>query len=313
MILRKEQEFRECLGSHQQESWLPVTIGKPAGFRECSGSFHNKSWFTVTIAWKQRGFSGMAGRAVGVVRIFPPDGGNSREGSSVGLGNSLVRLTPGLQPRARAAGSGPGPSICWEGWEPWDASRNVAPLEAAPPSSLSPALPESPRGEEPRLPHPNFFLWKKLRSKGKCPIPLTAGTHGSRSRGYFGRGLGHPVGSSRWNGNSAAGEENRGTNKSALIPTPSYSHSVPRTGETFPKAPSSGASGISRDQSSHSAGKGGGFQGPLSAEIKPVRDWSSKQIPKFQTPALQQKPEIPGFSSRSQAAGISRNANIWDV
>lgn len=146
----------------------------------------------MTIAWKQRGFSGMAGRAVGVVRIFPPDGGNSREGSGVGLGNSLVRLTPGLQPRARAAGSGPGPSICREGWEPWDASRNVAPLEAAPPSSPSPALPESPRGEEPRLPHPNFFLWKKLRSKGKCPIPLTAGTHGSRSRGYFGRGLGHP-------------------------------------------------------------------------------------------------------------------------
>lgn len=141
----------------------------------------------------------MSGRDIGAARTLPADGGNSRERSSVPLGNSLqprVRLLPGPQPGARPAGSVPGPSMCREGWEPWDASRNA--LETAPPSSPEPVLPRSPRGEErkaatcpPELPHPNFFLWKKLRSfprERKSLIPDIAGSHGSRSRGYFGRG-----------------------------------------------------------------------------------------------------------------------------
>lgn len=96
-----------------------------------------------------------------------------------------------------------------------------------------------------------------------------------------------------------------------LLPIPTRLHGLGKPSQSLPApAPGSGGLGISRDQSSCCAGEGGGFQGPLSTEIKTARDWSSKQFPKFQTPTLQQNPEFPGFSSRSQATGILRNANI---
>lgn len=116
------------------------------------------------------------------------------------------------------------------------------PLRAAR-SRCCPGLREERKGKRPRALGsfliPTFSSGKScgaFHGKGNPPFWLLQ-DHTDQGQGVILGEAGLPIGSSRWNGNPAAGAGVRDTNKSTFIPTPSYSHSAPRTGETFPKPP----------------------------------------------------------------------------